>query len=143
MLTYNYPYKPGMGLLPGQQCDLVKKCCRLPKTFCKQVSKGSLQAQRQLQQVKQQLTQSLSQSPRGARPGATPHRPDTSSRAASGSPPAQDFATPTPYSGSRDEDGSQTAPEGAEGSSEKKPFLRRRSRHVPVSQRQVYANACS
>ena len=58
-------------------------------------------------------------------------------RAASNSP-VDELTTPSPFSGSRDDQGAQSAPQGGaieEGSSEKKPFLRRRPRHMPVSQR--------
>lgn len=59
-------------------------------------------------------------------------------RATASSPFADGLATPSPFTGNRNHLVPQTAPEGRateEGSSEKKPFLKRRSRHVPVSQR--------
>ena len=59
-------------------------------------------------------------------------------RATASNPFADGLATPSPFTGSRTQLAPQTAPEGRaaeEGSSEKKPFLKRRSRHVPVSQR--------
>ncbi len=62
-------------------------------------------------------------------------------RAVSNSP-VDELTTPSPFSGSRDDQGAHTAPQGRaaeEGSSEKKPFLRRRPRHMPVSQR-CYCN---
>ncbi len=61
----------------------------------------------------------------------------SATRAASDSP-VDELTTPSPFSGSRDDQGAHTAPQGRaaeEGSSEKKPFLRRRPRHMPVSQR--------
>ena len=99
-----------------------------------------MQAQKQLQEVKHQLSQGLIHSPRAQ---GTPQQTSASARAASNSPVAATdspraggLTTPSPFSSSRGVEGSQTAPECMnEGSSEKKPFLRRRSRHVPVSQR--------
>ena len=112
------------------------------------IKSASLQAQRQLQEVKQQLSQGLIHSPRASRSRDTPQQPKAPARAASNSPVAATdspgaggVTTPSPFSSSRGIEGSKTDPEGtmgAEGSSEKKPFLRRRSRHVPVSQRQAY-----
>ncbi|DBA98665.1 TPA: hypothetical protein ACH3X1_014446 [Trebouxia sp. C0004] len=93
-------------------------------------------AQKQLQEVKQHLSASLTLSPRTSGVTHTPHRM-AATRAASNSPVAE-LTTPSPFSGSRDDQGGQLAPQGGateEGSSEKKPFLRRRPRHMPVSQR--------
>ena len=60
----------------------------------------------------------------------------SATRAASNSP-VDELTTPSPFS--RDDQGAHTAPQGraaeGEGSSEKKPFLRRRPGHMPVSQR--------
>lgn len=98
-----------------------------------------MQAQRQLQEVKHQLSQGLIHSPRAR---GTPQQPSAPARPASNSPGAATdspgaggLTTPSPFSSGRGVEGSQTAPEWNEGSSEKKPFLRRRSQHVPVSQR--------
>ena len=109
--------------------------------------KSCLQAQKQLQEVKQQLSQGLIQSPRASRRQGTPQQANAPARAASDSPRAatdspraEGLTTPSPFSSSRDVEGSQAVPDdtaGAEGSPEKKPFLRRRSRNVPVSQRQA------
>ncbi|DBA68558.1 TPA: hypothetical protein ACH3X2_013589 [Trebouxia sp. C0005] len=93
-------------------------------------------AQKQLQEVKQHLSASLTLSPRASGATHTPHRM-AAARAASDSP-VDELTTPSPFCGSRDDRGAHTAPQGGaakEGSSEKKPFLRRRPRHMPVSQR--------
>lgn len=102
-----------------------------------------LQAQKQLQEVKQQLSEGLMDNPRAAGLKGALQQTPILARAASNSPRAttdspRGLATPSPFSSSRDAGGAQTAPEGttgAEGSCGRKPFLRRRSRHVPVSQR--------
>ncbi|KAL3131608.1 hypothetical protein ABBQ38_007905 [Trebouxia sp. C0009 RCD-2024] len=105
----------------------------------------SAAAQKQLQEVQQQLSQGFIDSPRAVRLKGAPQQAPILARAASNSPRATTdspraggLSTPSPFSSSRDAGGAQTAPEsttGAEGSCDRKPFLRRRSRHVPVSQR--------